>query len=88
MATEKELYAEIEALKKKLEVANNRIKTEKYGITWLDVPEAFEEETENQLPILTEVKEKAIKNDDEKPTHILIEGDNLTRPKIGLHQKV
>lgn len=76
MATEKELLAEIEALKKKLEVANNRIKTEKYGITWLDVPEAFEEESENQLPILTEVKEKAIKNDDGKPTHILIEGDN------------
>ena len=76
MATEKELYAEIEALKKKLEVANNRIKTEKYGITWLDVPEAFEEETENQLPVLTEVKEKAIKNEDGKPTHILIEGDN------------
>lgn len=76
MATEKKLYAEIEALKKKLEVANNRIKTEKYGITWLDVPEAFEEESENQLPILTEVKEKAIKNEDGKPTHILIEGDN------------
>jgi len=76
MATEKELYAEIEALKKKLEVANNRIKTEKYGITWLDVPEAFEEESENQLPILTEVKDKAIKNEDGKPTHILIEGDN------------
>ncbi len=76
MATEKKLYAEIEALKKKLEVANNRIKTEKYGITWLDVPEAFEEESENQLPILTEVKEKAIKNKDRKPTHILIEGDN------------
>ncbi len=76
MATEKELLAEIDALKKKLEVANNRIKTEKYGITWLDVPEAFEEESENQLPILTEVKEKAIKNDDGKPTHILIEGDN------------
>lgn len=76
MATEKELLAEIEALKKKLEVANNRIKTETYGITWLDVPEAFEEDSENQLPVLTEVKEKAIKNDDGKPTHILIEGDN------------
>jgi adenine-specific DNA-methyltransferase len=76
MVKEKELLAEIEALKKKLEVANNSIKTEKYGITWLDVPEAFEEESENQLPILTEVKEKAIKNDDGKPTHILIEGDN------------
>lgn len=76
MAKDKELLAEIEALKKKLEIANNRIKTEKYGITWLDVPEAFEEESENQLPILTEVKEKAIKNKDGKPTHILIEGDN------------
>lgn len=76
MPTEKELLAEIEVLKKKLEVSNNRIKTEKYGITWLDVPEAFEEESENQLPILTEVKEKAIKNDDGKPTHLLIEGDN------------
>ncbi|GGW65605.1 DNA methylase [Winogradskyella epiphytica] len=76
MPTEKELLAEIEALKKKLEISNNRIKTEKYGITWLDVPEAFEEESENQLPILTEVKDKAIKNNDGKPTHLLIEGDN------------
>jgi adenine-specific DNA-methyltransferase len=76
MPTEKKLLAEIEALKKKLEIANNRIKTEKYGITWLDVPEAFEEESENQLPILKEVKEKAIKTDNGKPTHLLIEGDN------------
>ena len=60
MPTDKELIKEIEALKKKLEIANNRIKTEKYGITWLDVPEAFEQEAENQLPILTEVKEKKI----------------------------
>ena len=76
MATDKELIAEINALKKKLEIANNRIKTQKYGITWLDVPEGFEEESENQMPVLTEVKEKAIKTDDEKPTHLLIEGDN------------
>jgi len=76
MATEKELYAEIEALKKKLKVANNQIKTEKYGITWLNVPEAFEKENENKLPVLIEDKEKCIKNNDGKPTHILIEGDN------------
>jgi adenine-specific DNA-methyltransferase len=76
MSKERELLAEIEALIKKLEIANNRIKTEKYGIVWLDVPEAFEEETEKQLPILTEVKEKFIETDDDKPTHILIEGDN------------
>ena len=71
-----ELLVEIEQLKKRLEVANNRIKTERYGITWLDVPEAFEDESENQLPILTEEKDKAILIDDGKPTHVLIEGDN------------
>ena len=76
MPTDKELIKEIEALKKKLEIANNRIKTEKYGITWLDVPEAFEQEAENQLPILTEVKEKKIITKDDNPTHLLIEGDN------------
>lgn len=73
---EQKLLNKIEKLQKELEIANNRIKTETYGITWLDVPEAFEKESENQLPVLTEVKEKAIKNEDGKPTHILIEGDN------------
>ena len=42
----------------------------------MDVPEAFEDDVENKLPILKEVKDKAILNDDGKPTHILIEGDN------------
>lgn len=76
MSKEKQLLDEIENLQNKLEIANNRIKTEKYGITWLDVPEAFEEESGSKLPILTEQKDKAIKNDDGNPTHILIEGDN------------
>ena len=51
-------------------------KRTRYGLVWIDVPEAFDEETENKLPILTEVKDLAIRNDDGKPTHILIEGDN------------
>ncbi len=72
----KKLLAEIEKLQKQLEIANNRIKTANYGIVWMDVPEAFENDVENKLPVLEEVKEKAIKNDDDKPTHILIEGDN------------
>lgn len=76
MAKEKELLQEIDKLKKQLEIANNRVKTANYGVVWMDVPEAFENETENQLPVLNEIKEKAIKNDDGKPTHILIEGDN------------
>ena len=48
-----------------------------YGLRWMDVPEAFEAEAENAVPTLEEVKEKAITNDDGKPTHILIEGDNF-----------
>ena len=47
-----------------------------YGLRWMDVPEAFDDKAENAVPILEEVKEKAITSDDGKPTHILIEGDN------------
>ena len=48
-----------------------------YGLRWMDVPEAFETEAENAIPTLEEVPDKAISNDDGKPTHILIEGDNF-----------
>lgn len=47
-----------------------------YGLRWMDVPEAFDEKAENAVPIMEEVKEKAITSEDGKPTHILIEGDN------------
>ena len=47
-----------------------------YGLRWMDVLEAFDEKAENAVPILEEVKEKAITSEDGKPTHILIEGDN------------
>lgn len=76
MPNDKKLIAEIDKLKKQLEIANNRIKTTNYGIVWMDVPEAFENDVENKLPVLEEIKEKAIKNNDNKPTHIIIEGDN------------
>ena len=68
-----ELQKEIEILKKK---QTEKIKAERYGLNWIDVPEAFEKESENKIPVLKEVKDKAVKNDDGKPTHILIEGDN------------
>lgn len=76
MLKEIELLQEIDKLQKQLEIANNRVKTANYGIVWMDVPEAFENETENQLPVLVEIKEKEILTKDSKPTHILIEGDN------------
>ena len=68
-----QLECEVADLKTKLTAKQ---KTTRYGLVWEDVPEAFEKEAENKIPILEEVKDKAIKNDDGKPTHILIEGDN------------
>jgi adenine-specific DNA-methyltransferase len=49
----------------------------KYGLVWEDKPEEVEEQLCENLPVLKEVKEKAIVNGEEYPNHILIEGDNL-----------
>lgn len=49
----------------------------KYGLVWEDKPEEVEEQLRENLPVLKEVKDKAIVNGEEYPNHILIEGDNL-----------
>lgn len=49
----------------------------KYGLVWEDKPEEAERLLEDQLPVLKEVKERAILNGADAPNHILIEGDNL-----------
>ncbi len=50
----------------------------KYGLIWEQekTKEQFEKASENALPVLKEVKGKEIKTDSNKPTNILIEGDN------------
>lgn len=50
----------------------------KYGLIWEEerTKEQFEKESENALPVLKEVKGKAINTDPSKPVNILIEGDN------------
>lgn len=49
-----------------------------YGLVWEDKPEAVEERLRDELPVLTEMKERAlISEDKDAPNHILIEGDNL-----------
>ena len=49
-----------------------------YGLVWEDKPETVEERLRDELPVLTEVKERAlISEDKDAPNHILIEGDNL-----------
>jgi len=78
--TEKELKQkndnQILRLQKEIEKLKKSIKTQRYGLVWADVPEAFEDDVENKLPVLEEVHKLAIKSKDDKPTHILIEGDN------------
>ncbi len=50
----------------------------KYGLVWEDKPEEIETRLADELPVLTEVKERAIVSDAaDAPNHILIEGDNL-----------
>ncbi|MGM9797004.1 MAG: site-specific DNA-methyltransferase [Parabacteroides sp.] len=50
----------------------------KYGLVWEEKPEEVEERLRTQLPVLEEVKERALLSDDlAAPNHILIEGDNL-----------
>ncbi len=78
--TEQEYLQQIHELEKQVLRLQTELKKNsetQYGLRWMDVPEAFETEAEKAIPTLEEVKEKAITNDDGKPTHILIEGDNF-----------
>ncbi|MCR4321922.1 MAG: DNA methyltransferase [Candidatus Brocadiaceae bacterium] len=53
-------------------------KRKKYGLVWEEekTKEKFEADAEGKLPVLVEDKQREIKTDPDKPTHILIEGDN------------
>ena len=53
-------------------------KRKKYGLVWEEekTKEKFEADAEGKLPVLVEDKKREIKTDADKPTHILIEGDN------------
>lgn len=61
-----ELIKEIERLRKR----------KKYGLVWEDKPEDVVEQCKKQLPVLEEVESKEIITDPDKPTNLLIEGDN------------
>lgn len=53
-------------------------KRKKYGLVWDEERESEKivQKCKKQHPVLREVKTKAINNDPDKPTYILIEGDN------------
>jgi DNA modification methylase len=76
MQNKDDLKKEIKRLEKNVERLKKSIKKQRYGLVWLDIPEAFDDDVEHKLPILKEENKLAIKSKDGKPTHILIEGDN------------
>lgn len=64
--SKEQLLAEVEKLRKR----------KKYGLVWEEKPEDVVEQCKTELPVLKEIKSKAISTDLNKPTNILIEGDN------------
>ena len=72
-----ELHRKIKDLEGQVAYLNAQLKQDnRFGLRWIDVPEAFDKDAEDAIPILEEVPELSITIDDGKPTHILIEGDN------------
>lgn len=49
-----------------------------YGLVWEDKPEDVEHRLATEFPVLTEMRDRAVLNDDpDAPNHILMEGDNI-----------
>ena len=63
-------------LSEEIEKLKRNIKSQKYGLVWEDKLEDVVEQCKDELPVLVEVKNKEIIADKDKPTNILIEGDN------------
>src|SRR3989344_432913 len=51
-------------------------KRKKYGLVWESKQEDVVEQCKKELPVLEEVKGKAIEKDKSLPTNLFIEGDN------------
>jgi adenine-specific DNA-methyltransferase len=61
-----------------LELVDKLQGKKKYGLVWDEdrLPEEVVTDCQDKFPVLKEVKGKEITTDENKPTHILIEGDN------------
>lgn len=68
------LLKEVENLRQEIKKLKSR---KKYGLVWENKLEDVVEQCKKELPILKEVKNKAIIGDGNNPTNILIEGDNF-----------
>jgi adenine-specific DNA-methyltransferase len=65
-----------ESLKAINEIENS-LTEKKYGLVWEEHEERVDKELKTKIPVFTEVEDKEIVMDKEKPYNFLIEGDNL-----------
>lgn len=73
------LKVRIRELEKEVERWKSQVKNVRYGLNWMDVPEAFDKDSEDKIPILEEVAEKSVDAEGPlagRPSHVIIEGDN------------
>ena len=67
-------------------IAINEIESEltskKYGLVWEEHTEEVDEQIKHNVPVFTEVPEKAITTDETLPYNFLLEGDNLHSLKL------
>ena len=70
------LQRRIRELEQEVAEWKKRVSRQRYGLVWMEVPESFDEESKNRIPILEEDVKLGFIQNDNQPTHILIEGDN------------
>lgn len=76
---DQEETAKLKAEVNKLRAQNKALKAhKKYGIVWEEerIPEQVVLDCQKKLPVLKEIKSKAIITDNDKPVNLLLEGDN------------
>ena len=71
-----DLKTKHDALQKQYNDLRQDQKSAKFGIVWNEVPEAFDDDALQKMPVLDAVPDLHICTNDQKPYHVLIEGDN------------
>ncbi len=66
----------VEGLQREIKRLRAQLKSQRYGLVWLDVPEAFEADSEDKLPVLREIPSLSVDNSSANRSNIVIEGDN------------
>ena len=67
---------ELETLRRENEKLRAQLKRKNFGLSWLDVPEAFDTTLDGKLPTLLAVPELDLSNNGATRSNILIEGEN------------